>query len=131
MEAISKNYLDLVDGSKITFAYLGTVSPRGNPQVSPVWFEYKDNSILINTAEGRAKDKNMRAHDQVCVVIPDPQNSYRFIQIFGKVVSISENGAVDHINKLSMFYFGKPFKFNSPSEKRVVFTIEILKVIEH
>jgi PPOX class probable F420-dependent enzyme len=129
--SVPENYLDLVDGSRKTFAFLATVSEAGNPQVSPVWFEYKAGQILINTARGRIKEKNMHKQKQVCILIPDPENNYRYVQIFGQVVSITEEGAFEHINKLSQFYTGKPWQLSPNDQKRLLFTIDITKILAH
>ena len=64
----------------------------GTPQLTPLWFNSDGEYILINSAKGRIKDKNMRARPAVAVVIQDPKDQNRYIQIRGRVVEITEEG---------------------------------------
>lgn len=121
MAAIPENYRDLVD--KKAFAQLATLMPDGSPHVAPVWFEYDGTHIVINSAKGRIKDKNMRRDPRVSMDILDPDNPYRHLSIRGKVVDITENGAVDHINKLSKKYIGQDYPYRQPGEVRVIYKI--------
>ena len=73
----------------------------GSPQVTPVWFDYDGKHIRINSALGRVKDKNIRRDPRVSLSIQDPENPYRYIQIRGKVVDITQKGADDHIDSLA------------------------------
>jgi PPOX class probable F420-dependent enzyme len=92
-------------------AILGTLSPAGWPQVTPVWFLYEDGYILINTSKGRAKLRNVELNPRISLTIVDPDDSYRYVQILGKVVKIDwEHGARD-IDRLSMRYRGYPHRY--------------------
>jgi PPOX class probable F420-dependent enzyme len=122
MAAIPEKYRDLVD--KKAFAQLATLMPDGSPHVAPVWFEYDGTHIILNTAKGRVKDQNMRRDPRVGLDILDPDNPYRHLSIRGKVVDITENGAVDHINKLSNKYIGQDYPYRHPGEVRVIYKIE-------
>jgi len=85
--------------------------------------------VRINSAKGRVKDKNMRRDPRVSIAIQDPANAYRYLEIRGKVVEITEKGADDHINKLSQKYLGNPvYPFRKPGEVRVTYKIEPQKV---
>src|SRR5688572_24720888 len=90
------------------FPTLVTVMPDGQPQASIVWFSYDGQHILVNTAKGRQKDKNMRARPKVTLVFVDPKDPYRFLEVRGKVVSVTEEGALEHINALSARYRNRP-----------------------
>lgn len=92
-----------------SFAILGTLMPDGSPQVTPVWFNVEGDYILINTARGRQKDRNMRARPQVAMTILDPKRPYRYLQIRGEVVDFTEEGAAEHISVLSRKYRGHDF----------------------
>jgi PPOX class probable F420-dependent enzyme len=123
MATIPENYLDLIQ--KKAFAQLATLMPDGSPQVSPVWFEFDGKHIVINSAKGRVKDRNMRRDPRVGLDIVDPDNPYRHLSIRGRVVDITENGADEHIDKLAKKYLGKDkYPFRTPTEVRVVYTIE-------
>ncbi len=123
MKQLPVKYQDLLTDGKKAYAYLATVMPDGSPQVTPVWFSSENEYILINTAEGRVKDRNMRANPQVAMVIQDPLNPYRYAEIRGQVVDITHQGAVDHIHKLSHKYTGQDYTLN-PAETREICKIK-------
>jgi PPOX class probable F420-dependent enzyme len=107
-----------------TFAHLATVMPDGRPQVTPVWCEFDGRHVLINSAAGRQKDKNIVRDGRVALSLTNPENPYSYIEVRGRVVERTENGAVEHINHLSQKYLGKPYPFMQPGEKRVMYRIE-------
>jgi PPOX class probable F420-dependent enzyme len=120
MPRIPESHLDILH--KKSFAHLATVMPDGSPQVSPVWVDYDGQYILINTARGRTKDRNMQLDGRVAVEIMDADDPYRYIQVRGRVTEITEDGAREHIDKLSWKYEGKGFK-HRPNEVRVIYKI--------
>ena len=126
-QAIPEKYKDLFQ--KRAFASLGTLMPDGRPQVTPVWCDFDGDHVIFNSARGRQKDKNVRRDPRVSLAIIDPENPYRYLEIRGQVVEITENGADDHINKLSKKYLGNPvYPFRKPGEVRVIYKIEPQKV---
>ena len=103
--------------------------PNGNPQVTPVWFDFDGTYIRVNSARGRAKDRNMRRDPRVALSILDPDNPYRYLEIRGRVVRITEDGAVDHINALAKKYRGaETYRSRTPGEVRVIYFIEPRRV---
>ena len=123
MATIPENYLDLTQ--KKAFAQLATHMPDGSPHVAPVWFELDGKHILINSAKGRVKDRNIRRDPRVGIDIMDPDNPYRHLSIRGRVVDITENGADEHIDKLAKKYLGKDkYPYRTPAEVRVLYRIE-------
>ena len=126
-----EKYLDLFDNNKKTFLFLATVNAKGMPQVTPVWFETDGEYILINTNEGRLKDRNMKERpNQVAMVIQDSNDPYRYLGLKGKVVSHTTKGADEHINKLSLKYYERPWKYRE-GQKRIIFRIEPTHFDEH
>jgi PPOX class probable F420-dependent enzyme len=120
---IPEKYADLF--TKPSFANLATVMPDGSPQVTPVWVDFDGSHVLFNSALGRVKDKNIRRDPRVSLAIQDPGNPYRYMEIRGRVVEITQKGADEHINKLSQKYLGKPvYPFRQPGEVRVLYRIE-------
>jgi PPOX class probable F420-dependent enzyme len=116
-------YSDLF--KKKAFANLSTLMQDGSPQVTPVWCDYDGKHVRVNSARGRVKDKNIRRDPRVALAIVDPENPYRYMEIRGKVVEITEKGADDHINSLSDKYLGNPvYPFRQPGEVRVLYKIE-------
>ena len=91
MVEIPLDYHDILD--KKAFVHLATKMKDGSPQVSPVWAERDGNTIIINSAKGRLKDRNMRADDRVALSATDPHNPYRAIMIRGRVTKVTEEGA--------------------------------------
>ncbi len=116
-------FRDLLE--KKAFAHLATVMPDGGPQVTPVWFDFDGRHIRINSARGRLKDKNMRRDPRVALSILDPDNAYRYLEIRGTVVEITETSAVAHIDALAKRYMGlDTYPFHQPGVQRVIYKIE-------
>ena len=125
MVAIPNAFLDLLAAQKKPLANLATIMPDGSPQVTPVWFDYKDGVIRVNTAKGRVKARNMKEGSPVALSIMDPDNAYRYIQVRGKVRHITENGADAHIDALAKKYIGQDkYPWRRPGETRVTYEIE-------
>lgn len=126
MAHIPDDYKDLLDGP--VFVALVTMMPSGQPQATPVWCSFDGTHVLINTARGRQKDKNLRANPRVTLLAIDPNNPYRFLEVRGTVSDSTEDGAVDHINQLSALYTGNPDYYSrNPGlrnqETRVIYRI--------
>ena len=109
MDRIPKSHHDLLQDETQAYAYLATVMPDGSPQVTPIWFNFKDDHILINSAKGRVKDRNMRKRPRVALLIADPRDPHRYIQVRGRITRITEERALEHIGVLSMKYRRKPW----------------------
>ncbi len=130
MKNFPEKFLDLLENGTQAYLYLATIMPDGSPQVTPVWFNSDGEHILVNTNEGRAKDRNMRARPQVAMVIQNPATPYRYLQIRGKVVERTTQGADEHINTLALKYTGKPWQ-TQPNQKRVIYKIEAEHFDQH
>jgi len=124
MAATPDKYLDLLQQKK-AFANLATVMPDGSPQVTPVWFDYTDGVIRVNTAKGRVKARNLKPGSPVALAIMDPDDPYRYLQLRGRVRRVQEEGADAHIDALAKKYLGKDtYPFRQPGEVRVMYEIE-------
>jgi PPOX class probable F420-dependent enzyme len=120
---IPNQYHDLFQ--KKAFGNLATINPDGSPQVTPVWIDFDGEHILVNSAKGRRKDKNMRAHPRVALSIQDPDNPYRYLEVRGPVDEITEAGAAEHIDKMAKKYMGADkYPFAQPGEVRVLYKIK-------
>jgi PPOX class probable F420-dependent enzyme len=105
--------------------HLSTLMPDGSPHSSPVWVDLDGNDIVINSAQGRVKDKNMRRDPRVALSVTDPSNPYKTLMVRGKVKDISTQGADDHIDRMAKKYLGKDkYPFRRPGEVRVIYHIE-------
>ena len=122
-EVIPEKYKDLFE--KKAFANLATLMPNGTPQVTPVWFDYDGTHILVNSARGRRKDKNIERNPAVALSIQDPDNPYRYLEVRGRVEEITEDGADEHIDKMAKKYMGvDKYPYRQPTEKRVIYKIK-------
>ena len=120
---IPEQYRDLFD--KKAFASLATIMPNGQPQVTPVWCDFDGSYVIVNSAKGRRKDRNMRSNPRVSLAISDPDNPYRYLEVRGTVVEITEEGADDHIDSMAKKYMGvDKYPYRQPGEVRVVYKIE-------
>jgi len=123
MTWVPESYIDLINDETKAFAFVATLMKNGSPQLTPVWFNTDGKHILINTAIGRVKEKNMRRDARVALVIVDPHNPYRYMQIRGKVVEVTTQGAREHIDVLSKKYRGVDKYTTRANEVRVTFKI--------
>jgi len=120
---IPASHLDLFN--KKAFAHLATVMTDGKPQVTPVWVDYDGQHVLINTAEGRLKDKNMRRDGRIALSISDPDNPYRYLEVRGRVVERTHAGADAHIDRMAQKYLGQDkYPFRQPGEVRVLYKVQ-------
>ena len=124
MATIPDNFLDLMQQKK-AFAHLATVMPDGTPQVTPVWFDYGNGIVRVNTAKGRVKARNMQEGAAVALSIIDPDNPYRYIQVRGRVRRATEQGGDSHIDSLAKKYLGKDtYPWRRAGEVRLTVEIE-------
>lgn len=115
---IPDSYRDLIDGPvHVSFA---TTMPDGQPQLSVIWCNSDSTHVLVNTVRGRQKDKNIARDPRVTILAVDPDDPYRFIELRGTVVDVTEKGGVEHIEELARIYTGDPgfYGYTAPSERR-------------
>jgi len=109
---------------------LATVQPNGQPQVTPVWADMVDGKVRVNTAVGRQKHTNLLARPQATILVVDPDNGQRFIEIRGRVVNSTEEGGDGVIDKLAHKYLGvDSYPWRNPAETRITFLIEPTRVV--
>ena len=113
------------------FVYIATVNPNGTPQVTPTWVDTDGNYVLINTAVGRVKHRNVKKNPHVALAITDQANPYNLIIIKGKVVDqVTGKVAEDHIDKMAKKYQGlEKYPHRRPGEKRILLKIEPIRVV--
>src|SRR5436190_5405221 len=122
-QVIPDKFRDLF--SKRSFASLATLMSDGSPQVTPVWCDIEGDLVIVNTAKGRQKDKNMRRDPRVALAIIDPENPYRYLEVRGRIVEITETGADAHIDKMAKKYLGADqYPYRQASEVRVIYKIQ-------
>jgi PPOX class probable F420-dependent enzyme len=123
MSLIPEGYLDLLSREKKVFAVVALTLTDGTPQVTPVWFDWDGTHIILNTARGRVKDKVMHRGGKVALLIVDPANPYRYLQIRGSVAEETEAGAYDVICDLQLKYRGNRDYPKNPGEVRVTYRV--------
>jgi PPOX class probable F420-dependent enzyme len=124
MEPKAKN---LFKGKNLVF--IATVMKDGSPQLSPVWADYEDGYIMVNTAEGRVKHKNVLRDSRVAISVVSQNNPLDMTTIRGKVIEIVQDYDYVHINKLTKKYIGvENYPFRQANEKRIVLKIKPEKV---
>lgn len=128
MIRIPEHYQDLFDRPIIVS--LATVQPDGQPQVTPVWADYVDGHVRVNTAAGRQKHRNLIERPQATILVVDPDNVQRFVEVRGRVADVSEETGDAVIDKLAHDYLGVDvYPWHTPEETRVTFLIEPVRVV--
>jgi PPOX class probable F420-dependent enzyme len=113
-------------------AFLATLNEDGSPQLSPVWIDREDETLLVNTAIGRTKDRNMRRDPRVAVSVVDREDDYRKIDVRGRVVDVRDGEEAErHIDALARKYLGEEtYPWRKATERRVLFKIRPDRVHE-
>lgn len=115
--------IDLFASDNIVF--VATLMKDGSPQVTPVWADYKDGYILVNTAEGRIKHKNVLRDPRVAVSVVSKDNFLDMTTIRGKVEDIIPDYEYEHADKLTRQYLDREhYPFKQPGEKRIILKIK-------
>jgi PPOX class probable F420-dependent enzyme len=113
------------------FAFIATKMNDGSPQITPVWIDIDkdDNTILINTAEGRLKQENISRDPRIAISIANHNNPYEMVAIRGRVLEQISEGADEHIDKLAKKYLNvEKYPLRSPNEKRIILKIKPEKI---
>ena len=107
------------------YVHLATLMADGSPQVSPVWAETDGDLIVVNSAAGRVKDKNIKRDARVALSATHPEDPFKALMIRGRVVKVTEEGAEDGIDRLARKYIGaKRYEWRRPGEVRVAYYIQ-------
>ena len=115
--------------SEKNLVFIATIMKDGSPQLSPVWANYDDGFILVNTAEGRIKHKNILRDPRVAVSVVSKDNPLDMTTIRGTVVEIISDEQYHHADKLTQQYMGREhYPFKREGEKRIILKIQPLKV---
>lgn len=130
MIALPSGALQMLKGRNI--AYLTTLMADGSPQVTPVWVDTDGTHVLVNTAEGRLKPKNVQRDPRVAIAVTDAQNPYEALLIRGRAIEVTSQGADNHIDFLAQKYLGREtYPFRQPGEQRLIIRIVPERVSYH
>ncbi len=105
------------------YGQLATIMPDGSPQITTVWVGYDGTYVIVNTAEGRQKPRNVNRDPRVALEVTAKDDPYDLLRIRGRVVEVTREGAWEHINKLSHKYRGSDYP-KREGEQRIIFKIE-------
>ena len=117
---------------------LTTIMPDGAPQSSLIWVDYDGEHILINTTLERQKGRNMQANPKVTILVIDPRDSSRWVEVRGCVSEITQDGAEEHADKLTQRYCTNKLHFygdiypveQKQKETRVIVKVQPIKVCQ-
>lgn len=105
--------------------FIATLMKDGSPQVTPVWVDLDGNDILVNTAQGRTKARNLERDGRVALSVTDRRNPYNWASVRGRVVEITTAGADSHIDTMAKKYLGQDrYPYRQPDEIRVIVRIQ-------
>jgi PPOX class probable F420-dependent enzyme len=128
MKKIPDEFRDLLDRPIVVS--LATLMSDGTPQVQPVWCSFDGSHILVNTEKGRQKYRNMSRRRTATILIVDPRDDTRWLEVRGTVVDETEEGADQHIDELARLYLGMDkYPFNQEGDVRVIFRIAPQRVV--
>lgn len=126
---IPESHQDLVAWETRSFAHMATVGPSGEPQSSPVWFEWDGTHIRFSLTKGRQKYRNLQRDKRVAMSIMDPSDAYRYLEIRGELDEIEEDPDIDFISRMAQKYIGKErYPWHRHGEERVIMKIMPTKI---
>lgn len=126
MDIIPASHRDLLAESVNTV--LTTLMPDGHPQTTPVWCNLDGDDVLINTMQQFQKARNMKINPRVTLLAFRLKQPLRNIEVRGKVVEMTEGGALEHLNELNLMYSGKPNFFGDSVPKELINKFTPLKI---
>jgi PPOX class probable F420-dependent enzyme len=126
---IPEDYRDILESPAL--AYLATIGPKGEPQVSAVWFTWDGTHLLFAFNEKRQKYRNVLREPRVAIAIADPANPYRALEIRGVVTRIDADTNFRYLNATSQKYLGRDSTSEEigAAEDRVVIVVAPERVI--
>ena len=121
--ALPEDLLDLL--RKPSPCFVATANPDGSPQLTQTWVHTDGEHVLVNTVEGFQKVRNMRRDPRVSLNVTDPDNTFRYYRIRGRVLDITTEGGAEHIDVLAKRYTGAPYAwYGGRDQVRLIVTIE-------
>ncbi len=114
----------------LNYATLVTMHEDGTPHPTITWIDAADGLVVVNTAAGRVKDRNLKQDPRAGVLVTAGEDPYRWLSIGGTVVEVTGEGADAHIDALSRRYDGKPWD-PVEGQERVIFKIRPDRVLRY
>ncbi|MDX6356486.1 MAG: hypothetical protein QOF98_3389 [Streptomyces sp.] len=113
-----------------SFPTVATIQPDGRPQLSVIWAKTDGDDVLFSTKEGRQKHRNLVRDPRVTLLVTEPDNAYRYLEIRG-TATLDTKGGDELINELSLKYHDVPYTNDQPGDVRVVVRISADRIVEH
>lgn len=121
MATIPEKLKDILDTTAV--AHVATVTPKGQPRTSPMWFEWDGRQILLSHTKGRAKYRDVQENPRIALSIVDPEDPYRYLEIRGRV-EIEDDPEKTLIHRLAKKYRGVDrYEWDGPNDHRVIFRV--------
>ena len=128
MATLSERDRALLD--RPVLAVLTTLHADGSPHTTPVWIDRDGNDLLVNTAAGRVKERNISRDPRVSVCVVDPSDPGAVVAVEGRVTQVSSAGADAHIDHLAKKYTGSDtFGAHEVGRTRVIVRIRCDRVL--
>ena len=113
------------------YATLVTMNEDGSPHASMTWIDAADGLVVVNTAEGRVRARNLHRDPRVAILVMRANDPYEWSSITGSVVeAVGEPDALAHIDALSRRYDGKPWN-PVEGQERVIFRIRPDRIVRY
>ncbi len=111
------------------FSFVGTIRKDGTPHVVPTWVDIDGDKVVLNSSEGRAWPANLRRDGRVNLTVTNRENPYEYVEIRGRLVEETHEGAKEHADAMAKKYLGvDEYPFLQPGEQRILLKIEPEKV---
>ncbi len=123
MADVPQEFADLLRTT--TVAHIATIGPKGEPQITPVWFDWDGNTIRFSQTKDRQKFRNLQRDPRIALSIVDPNNPYRYLEIRGKVVRIEEDPDLRFLNAMTKRYLGRDtYPWHQPGDEHFILVIQ-------
>lgn len=110
---------------KAGFAHVATIGPRGEPQCTPVWYDWDGARLKVSQTTTRQKYRNLRREPRVALAITDPENPYRYLEVRGRLDRVETDEGNAFINAMAKKYMDlETYPYTSPDEQRIVLFVE-------
>lgn len=111
--------------STTALAHVATLGPKGEPQSTPVWFDYDGEHLRFSLTKHRQKYANLLSDPRIAISIVDPADPYRYLELRGTVARIDEDPDFAFIDSMALKYLGKEkYPWRRPGEERIVVLVK-------
>ena len=121
---IPDSHADLLDWDTKAFAHVATMGPEGEPQSSPVWFDWDGTHIKFSLTTGRQKYRNLQGDKRIAMSIIDPSDAYRYLEVRGELEEVEPDPEIDFISRMAKKYIDKDrYPWHREGDERMIMKI--------